>query len=577
MVALYRPGPMAQIPQFIASKHGREPVRYPHNDLADILDETYGVIVYQDQVLFIMWKFAGYTMGEADKIRKAMGKKIASVMQAEREKFIKGAEKNGNKAEDASAIFDLIEPHAGYSFNKAHAVCYGTISYQTAYLKANYAAEYMCAVLMTAESHPAGLGARVGAAVAECLKLGIEVLPPDVNRSGVSFSIETRPDGGKAIRFGLAAIKNVGEGAVEDLVAARGEAGPFASLEDFCRRAGSKTLNKRMLESLAKAGALDGLGYNRGTVVSHIDRVHSLIQREQRLKDSGQSTMFDLFGEQVAVPMPALELQEVEYPKQELLGWEKELLGVYISEHPFRRAAVDLGPHITAVISEVTEEMAGRDITIAGLVATTRQLLTRDGRTFIAAELEDLSGSIEVTVWPDVYEATRDSWQVGQVLLVTAKVKARDDRLSVGVITARRWQEGEKLEDLPSVDAEVASATPHANGNGRTRNGNGYGSNGHGNGRPAPPAPQSAEERTPRLLHITIQETEDESADRRRLAELVQAIKTYPGQDEVRLTLRTEHEEHTLTLGTWLVTDGIEQRLNPILRGWGELAMVPLR
>jgi DNA polymerase-3 subunit alpha len=570
MVALYRPGPMAQIPTFIAAKHGREPIRYPHPDLSDILDETYGVIVYQDQVLFVMWKFAGYTMGEADKIRKAMGKKIASVMAAEREKFVRGAEKQGHRAEDASAIFDLIEPHAGYSFNKAHATCYGTISYQTAYLKANYPAEYMTAVLMLAESHPAGLAARVGAAVSECAKLGIEVLPPDINSSEVNFCIETRADGSKAIRFGLAMIKNVGEGAVEELIVARKEGGPFASLEDFCRRAGSKALNKRMLESLAKAGALDSFGLNRGTIVSNLDRVHSLMQREQRLKDSGQSTMFDLFGEQVAVPMPGLELHDVEVPRQEVLSWERELLGIYISEHPFKRAAVDLAPHISAVISEVTQEMSGRDIVIAGLVSSTRPLLTRDGRTFIAAEIEDLSGSVEITVWPDIYEATRDCWQPGQVLLVHARVKARDERLNIGVTMARRWTEGENLEDLPAPEPEFVSQAP-ANGNGGKK-----GRNGYSNGVAAPP-PQTAEQRNPRLLHITLQETDDEADDRRRLAQLVEALRSYPGSDEVRLTLRTAQDEHMLSLGTALVTDGIEQRLTPILRGWGELSVVPLR
>jgi DNA polymerase III subunit alpha len=576
MVALYRPGPMAHIPTFVAAKHGREPIRYPHQDLADILDETYGVIVYQDQVLFIMWKFAGYSMGEADKIRKAMSKKKPEVMAAEREKFVRGAQKQGYAEDDARAVFDLVEPFAGYAFPKAHAVCYGTISYQTAYLKANYPAEYMTAVLMLAESHPAGLAARVGAAVAECAKLGIEVLPPDVNHSGVNFRIESRPDGSKAIRFGLAMIKNVGEGAVEELIAAREEGGRFSSLEDFCRRAGSKALNKRMVESLAKAGALDCFGHARGTIVSNLDRVHSLMQREQRLKDSGQSTMFDLFGDQVPVPMPGLELQEVEVPRGEVLAWERELLGIYASDHPFKQAAAELAPHISAVISEVTAEMAGRDIVIAGLVTSTRPLLTRDGRTFIAAELEDLSGSTEVTVWPDVYEATRDCWQPGQVLLVHARVKARDEqRLGIGVTMARRWTEDDSLEDLPTPEPEFVSQTPtNGNGNGARR---GRGGNGHANGSATPPPPQTAEQRGPRLLHITLRETDDEADDRRRLAQLVEALRSYPGSDEVRLTLRTAEDEHSLSLGTALVTDGIEQRLGPILRGWGELSVVPLR
>ncbi|MCC6472961.1 MAG: DNA polymerase III subunit alpha, partial [Burkholderiales bacterium] len=277
MVALYRPGPLAQIPNYIGSKWGRQEVRYPHPDLGDILDETYGVIVYQDQVLFIMWKFAGYTMGEADKIRKAMGKKIASVMAAERDKFVQGAVKQGYKAEDATAIFDLVEPFAGYAFNKSHAVCYATISYQTAYLKANYAAEYMTAVLMLAGSAP-NPAERVGAAVAECAKLGIKVLQPDVNHSESNFCIETDEEGKKSIRFGLATIKNVGEGPVEELLEERRKNGPYANLEEFCRRAPAKAMNKRVLECMAKAGALDCFGYSRATLLFHLDRIAGFMQ-----------------------------------------------------------------------------------------------------------------------------------------------------------------------------------------------------------------------------------------------------------------------------------------------------------
>jgi DNA polymerase-3 subunit alpha len=271
--------------------------------------------------------------------------------------------------------------------------------------------------------------------------------------------------------------------------------------------------------------------------------------------------------------MPALELQEIDVPRQEVLAWEKDLLGVYVSEHPFRRAAVDLAPRVSAVISEVTAEMSGRDVIIAGLVASVRQLLTRDGRTFVAVELEDLSGSVEVTVWPDVYEATRDCWQTGQILLVTARVKARDDRLSVGVTLARRWQEGDSLEDLPVAET-VEGYVPPPPAHSRGRNGNGAYQNGHA--APTPP-PQAAEERAPRLLQITVRETDDEAADRRRLNELIAALRAFPGVDQVRLTLRTASDEHRLSFGTALVTDGIEHRLAPILRDWGELEVSPMR
>ena len=460
MVALYRPGPMQHIPTYCRAKHGLEQIRYPHADLADILDETYGVIVYQDQVLLIAQKFAGYSLGDADTMRKAMGKKIPEVMRAERQRFLEGAQDRGYSEELASEIFELILPFAGYAFNKAHAYCYGTIAYQTAYLKARYPAEYMTAVLMLAPHHPAGAHERIASAVAECAKLGIPVMPPDINHSQVNFALEALPDGPTAIRFGLALIKNVGVGAAESLIAARdeGEGGgrEFASIEDFCRRANLRNLNKRALESLVKAGALDSLGqrpdghpYARGTLLTNLDRIVSLAQREQRLRETGQSTMFDMFGQSAATPLPALELpggqagpEEAEVPRSEMLAWEKELLGVYVSEHPFSAAASALASHVTAVCSEVTAEMSGRELVLAGLVTGSRPLFTRDGRPFLAVELEDLSGSLEVTVWPDLYEQTRELWMEGNILLVLVRVRERGERLQIGVQRVALYQAG---------------------------------------------------------------------------------------------------------------------------------------
>ena len=653
MVALYRPGPMQHIPAYCRAKHGLEEAHYPHPDLANILDETYGVIVYQDQVLFILRQFAGYTMGEADKVRKAMGKKIAEMMVAEREKFVKGAKKQGYSEDDATAVFDLIEPFAGYAFNKAHSACYGTIAYQTAYLKANYPAEYMTAVLMLAESHPAGFAERVGAAVAECVKLGIKVLGPHVNHSEVSFSIERREQGtgnreqdrdgtpastvpyslfpvpSEALRFGLATIKNVGEGAVEGIVAARREGGPFTTLEDFCRRATFKGFNKRALESLIKAGALDGFGFNRTTLAANLDRIASLITREQRLKETGQATMFDLFGDQVPVPLPALELDEVQDQSGEKLGWEKELLGVYVSEHPYHRAAPSLASRVTAVASEITQEMAGRELTVAGMVGGVRSRLTKAGKTFIIAAIEDLSGSVEVTCWPDTYERTRDYWQQGRILLLSVKVRSRDERLDVTVNDVWPWDEttgtvaapmalqpasadGHAPDDIAweddwGAEAPRPAGTPShrsAQPSGRSASaprGEGDPSpsraaapyenddaNGHagargqagarnGRERSEPMPPPTAEARGVRLLRIAVRETEDEAADRRRLNALVQVLRSMPGEDEVRLTLHTAHDEIELALGNALVTDGIEQRLRPVLVGWGEMTIEPIR
>ncbi|MFH1032069.1 MAG: DNA polymerase III subunit alpha, partial [Chloroflexota bacterium] len=307
MVALYRPGPMEHIPTFIKAKHGIEPIRYPHPALENILKETYGVIVYQEQVLLIVQALAGYSLGEADVIRKAMGKKIPEVLKKEKRSFLTRAKKKGYSDEVAEAVFALIEPFTGYAFNKAHAVSYALIAYQTAYLKANYPAEYMDAFLM---AH-AGQAEKVAGAVAECHRLGIAVLPPDINRSQSNFSIEKDKDGISAIRFGLATVKNVGPGAIEPILVERSKGGEFKSIEDFCRRCDLSGVNKRVMESLIKAGALDSLG-NRGAFLHNLNALLSLAQNEQRLRETGQSTMFDLWGTTVQTPLPALDLQVVE-------------------------------------------------------------------------------------------------------------------------------------------------------------------------------------------------------------------------------------------------------------------------
>jgi len=414
MVALYRPGPMEHIPTFIKAKHGLEPIRYPHPDLTSILEETYGVIVYQDQVLFIARAFAGYSLGEADIFRKAMGKKIPEVMKKERRGFISRAKKKGFPAEIAEEVFNLIEPFAGYAFNKAHSVSYALIAYQTAYLKANYPAEYMTAFLVT----HAGQADKVAGAVSECRRLKIPVLPPDINRSQANFSIETDSSGNPAIRFGLTAIKNVGFGAVEPVIAGRDKGGEYKSVEEMCRRADLSGVNRRILESLIKAGALDCLG-SRGSLLENIASIVSLAQREQHLRATGQSTMFDLLGEKVPVPMPGLELEADDIPIQERLVWEKELLGVYLSEHPFsamngRGAALNL--NIT-LCGQIDAELVGQKVVVAGMVASVRYLYTRAGKAFASAQLEDLDGRIEVMVWPRVYAETKDLWQEGNMLL----------------------------------------------------------------------------------------------------------------------------------------------------------------
>ena len=517
MVALYRPGPMEHIPTFIKAKHGIEPIRYPHSTLASILEETHGVIVYQEQVLFIVQALAGYSLGQADIFRKAMGKKIPEVMQKERRNFIAGAKESGFSAEVAAEVFALIEPFAGYAFNKAHAVSYALIAYQTAYLKANYPAEYITAFLIT----NADQSEKVASAVAECRRLGITVLPPDVNRSQANFSIEKDDKGNtQAIRFGLAAIKNVGPGAIEPIITERNKGGDFTSVEDLCHRCDLRGVNKRVLESLIKAGALDSLG-DRGSLLHNTNRILSLAQREQRLRETGQSTMFDLWGEAVPAPMPSLDLEAADISVKEKLTWERELMGVYLSEHPFSSLISKVASETTTLCGQVDAELVGQNVVVAGMVASVRYLFTRDRRPFASAVLEDLDGSIEVMVWPKVYADTRDLWQEGNILLVEGKVRLRDDRVQLNCDSVRRYQpEAAPAEEVVTPAGEaplMAEATI------------------------AETAPAES-----RRLVISITQTSDEDSDVTYLRKLISTLRDFPGQDEV--SLRITNEEKIINL-----------------------------
>lgn len=507
MIALYRPGPMEHIPTFIKAKHGIEPIRYPHPALSSILEETYGVVVYQEQVLFIVQTLAGYSLGQADIFRKAMGKKIPEVMKKERRSFISGAKKNEFSAEVAGEVFALIEPFAGYAFNKAHSVSYALIAYQTAYLKANYPAEYITAFLIT----NAGQLEKVASAVAECRRLGITVLPPDINRSQASFSIEGDSQGNApAIRFGLTVIKNVGLGAIEPIIAERNEGGEFKSIEDLCRRCDLHGVNKRVMESLIKVGALDCLG-SRGALLQNIDRILSLAQREQYLRQTGQSTMFDLWGEAMPVPMPSLELPATDVSTKEKLAWEKALIGVYLSEHPFSSFATKVASSSITLCGQIDAGLVGQTVVVAGMVASARYLFTRERAPFASAILEDLDGRIEVMVWPRVYANTRDLWQEGNILLVEGKVRLRDDRVQLNCDIVRRYQP----EAAPAE--EMAAVKPSE----------------------VPVVAEEAPVKSRRLI-VTITQSGDEASDIAYLHKLIDTLRGFPGQDEVNLRVISE-------------------------------------
>ena len=511
MVALYRPGPMEHIPTFIKAKHGIEPIRYPHPALASILEETYGVIVYQDQVLFIVREFAGYSLGEADIFRKAMGKKVPEVMQKEKNNFISRSIKKGFSTETAEAVFKLIEPFAGYAFNKAHSTSYGLIAYQTAYLKANYPAEYITAFLIA----NSGQAEKVASAVAECRRLGITVFPPDINRSQTGFSIEKDNDGNTAIRFGLSNIKNVGISPVENIIKERDSGGNFKSVDDVCRRVDLRGINKRTLESLIKSGAFDSLG-NRGSLLASINRIISLAQREQQLRETGQSTMFDLWGEKTPVPLPGLEFEESDTPLRERLAWEKELMGVYLSEHPFSVIARKGNLYNTTLCGQIDAEMSGQNVVTAGMVDSVRHLLTRDGKPFASAVLEDLEGRIEVMIWPRVYQSTRGLWQDGNILLVEGKVRIKDEQVQLNCNSARNYQAESPPEQPP--DSNEPDTTQSGGG-----------------------TPLSS-----RRLIISLSETDDREGDLARLKKLFGLLRKFPGSDEVLFHISGEDTVSTL-------------------------------
>ncbi|MDP2919026.1 MAG: DNA polymerase III subunit alpha [Dehalococcoidia bacterium] len=556
MVALYRPGPMEHIPTFIKAKNGLEPIRYLHPVMAGFLEETYGVIVYQEQVLFIVQEFAGYSLGKADIFRKAMGKKIPEVLKKEKHSFIEGAKSRGFVTELAEQVFALIEPFAGYAFNKAHAASYALIAYQTAYLKANYPVEYMTA-LLTAH---AGVTEKITTAIGECRRLGIKVLPPDINRSLANFSIERDEKGAAVIRFGLTAVKNVGVGAVESLIREREKNGPFKSIEDLCRRVDFASLNRRVMESLVKAGALDSLG-NRGTLLANIGEILSLAQREQRSRDSGQTTMFDMFGAEVPVPLARLSMDEVDVPVKDKLAWEKELMGVYLSEHPFSQFAGKIADENIMTCGQIEAEMNGQIVLVAGMVASVSHLITRAGKPFVKAQMEDLEGSIEVMIWSDIYTETVALWEEGSIVMVEGRVTVRDDTVQLSVKKASRYQPGQALPKKPApvepVPPAVASKISMVSGP-ATANGipavNGRsmyqtspvstgkmvidGPSANGglpavNGRPIPPPEPLKHYR----LVIGISDTADRESDLKKLHRVVSTLKEFPGRDEVNLRI----------------------------------------
>ena len=428
-ISLFRPGPMEYIDDYIDRLHGRKPVEHRHPSLEPILRETYGIIVYQEQIIRILTDIAGYTAGDADLVRRAVGKKKKKALLKHRATFVKGAVEHGGLPEGvASGIFDDIEYFARYGFNKSHAADYAVLTCQTAYLRAKYPVEYMTA-LLTVERHNTE---KVGLLIAECRHMGIDVLSLDVNHSGLDFTIEEQDDGSPeaaprpAIRFGMGAVKNVGEGPVETILAAREADGAFGSLDEFCRRVDLRQVNRRAMESLIKVGALRPFG-TRSQLLPIVERVIGLSASLHQARDVGQMS---LFGEVTGVHLAAEDAllpplsQTPEVPRKEILAWEKDLVGLYISEHPLTGAMVGLKDVVTAHIGGLSEEMDGQQVVVAGMVQRVRRHVTKKGDDMAFVTLEDLDGTCDVVVFPRVWDSTKHLWQPEQILVVAGKVDA---------------------------------------------------------------------------------------------------------------------------------------------------------
>jgi len=431
MVALYRPGPMEWIPDYISGKHGRKKPVYLHPKLEPILKATYGVAIYQEQVMRMARDLAGFSMGEADVLRKAMGKKIAKLLEEQKQKFIDGCVKNGMMSDLAATIFSFIEPFAGYGFNRSHAACYALVAYQTAYLKANWSTEFMAALLTSDQADTD----RVAIEIDECRNMGLAVRQPDINQSFDSFTVVTSGTAShqvaatdeeiKIIRFGLKAIKNVGEHIAEVIIKERKANGPYADMANFLERIADKDLNKKSLESLIKSGAFDLFG-ERGRLLGNLDNLLQFHRQITKDRDNNQASLFGSAGIKAKLhlqPAPAVAVSEQ-------LSWEKELLGLYVSAHPFNDYRAVLSGVITP-LGALKTASSGGSVTVAGVIIAIKKILTKKNETMMFVKIEDGVDNAEILVFPRLLKETTGVWQSGQVVLCAGAVSDKDNEIKI--------------------------------------------------------------------------------------------------------------------------------------------------
>jgi DNA polymerase-3 subunit alpha len=438
LLALHRPGPLnsGMVDEFILSKHNRRTIKYLHPQLRPILEETYGVIVYQEQVMRIASTLAGFTMGEADELRRAMSKKDATKMERMKRLFIEGTTNRGIPKKKAEAIYNLMEKFAEYGFNKSHSAAYALISYWTAYLKAHFPLEYMAA-LLTSELNNQD---KIRFYIEECRRMGIRILPPHINHSDTLFRVE---DGG--VRFGLAAVKNVGLSASRSIVEARERVGGFKSFYDFCEEIDTRIVNKRVIESLIKCGAFDGFGANRAQLYHGLEDVLKMADRTHRQKLSGQASLFDMLDEGSRFKKERRDLPKVdEWPHNRLLAFEKELLGLYLTSHPLIQYEKEIEEFADFKIEETKTLKEGRSVRVAGVIQKLKKINTRDGHKMATAMVEDPTGTIEAVIFPDVYEREKGNIVEDTPVLIMGKLSLDEDRPKIRAAQVIPLEEAKK-------------------------------------------------------------------------------------------------------------------------------------
>jgi DNA polymerase-3 subunit alpha len=459
LVALYRPGllSMGQHAEYAERKHGRKPVTYPHPDLEEVLQNTYGIIVYQEQVMQIANRMAGYSMGEADGLRKAMGKKIRELLVPHRETFVRQCVERGYQRRIAEDIFDLIVPFADYGFNASHACAYAYVAYQTAYLKAHHPVEYMSAILTSVkddkDKKPFYLNA--------CRLMGLEVLPPDVNESELDFA--PVPGGEPKVRYGLSAVRNVGSGAVGQIIEARRSRGGFGSFAVFCRKVDPGVLTKKVLESLVLAGAFDSLGYARKALLEGHEKVSGPIAAERKAEAAGQFSLFG-GGERAAHEIDESVLDGEEFDRRTLLRLEKEMLGQFVTDHPLLSVKDRLAAQTDMEVAEVVNLGDGDLVTVGGIVASVARRYTRKGEPYALFRLEDLAGGVSVVAFPGVFEQVPNLVETDAIVLVKGRVDLRGRELQLRAVEIRELDVGpggpvRRTLGVMIVDLAAASCT----------------------------------------------------------------------------------------------------------------------